>query len=559
MREFLILFKHELKMLLPVLSFKKKKKYDFFGAILSLILIVGVAALFIGLVSQIAEGYVLVKVNKTSNPAQRAVELFNILYCFIILLMVVGCTRKLVATLTMKQNKQIYLRLPVKQQYIFLAKLAAVMIWNFVACAILILPINIVFYIILNPTFVFWLKTAFVLIFMPMVVIGISTILLVPCIKLVDFFKGKYLALFICLSMLLIGAFVIYSQFLEIVQLLLETGSIKFLFNAGFVSTLQNWYKYAYPVNCFANIMMGNKVVLSTIIILLGVAASIALAYFVSSKLFNLTLYKNKREFKVKKPRSQYCKHSQIVALMKKEFICVYRSPKNLFSYFAIAISMPVMVYCCYTLFESLIVNAFGIKITFSLALLVLLMFSVLTNTFCATNVTRDGVSFLKMKSWVVKPAHVLLAKVLFCGIVSSISIIISATVLLLATSVTIWDAVICVIIASAFSFAQILVATKLDLNHAKLSATPAEAEATSSKTITKVVLIGLCLALAMGITSVMVYLLAEGGGWKLVKGLDLKQIYAYILPIAVCVAYVISAIVYYRYKIDKSFNLLDR
>ena len=40
MREFVILFKHELKTLFPILSFGKKKKHDWFGAILSIALTV---------------------------------------------------------------------------------------------------------------------------------------------------------------------------------------------------------------------------------------------------------------------------------------------------------------------------------------------------------------------------------------------------------------------------------------------------------------------------------------------------------------------------------------
>ena len=54
-----------------------------------------------------------------------------------------------------------------------------------------------------------------------------------------------------------------------------------------------------------------------------------------------------------------------LVSLMKKEFICIFREPKHLFAYFSIAASMPLMVYCCYTLFESLIYNMIGLEINF--------------------------------------------------------------------------------------------------------------------------------------------------------------------------------------------------
>ena len=557
MREFIVLFKHELKMMFPILSYNKKKKYDLFGIVLSLLLTIAVATMVVMLVSKIAVGYVDVKIDKIINPTKRATELLNILYVILMALMVVGCVRKMNSTLTNKKNKEIYLRLPVKEQNLFLSKLLALLIWNFIAGLILILPINIIFYIALRPSFAFWIKTIFTLVTMPIVVFGISTLLVVPIIKLVDFLKGKYLLIFALVSGILIGAFVLYSNFLEIVQLWLETGSIKFLFNNNFVSALQSWLRWAYPANCFANFMIGKSKLVSSIIIVLAVALSVVMAIFISNKLFNLTLYKRKRDVKVKKAKNKFKQTGPIVSLMKKEFICVYRNPKHLFSYFAIAIAMPVMVYCCYTLFASLVINAFGLKITFSLALLVVLMFSILTNTFCATNVTRDGISFLKMKSLAIKPSHLLLAKVLFCSIVSSLSILASAIVLVICTDMSILYGLLCVLIAIPFSYAQILIATRLDLNNVKFSSNTAETEASSSKTVVKGVFLGLVLAFVMGIVSMVIYILSQGSTLAIVQKLNLKEIYTYIWPALICVLYLVYAIVYYNYKIEKSFDKL--
>ena len=377
-----------------------------------------------------------------------------------------------------------------------------------------------------------------------------------PVIKLSDILKDKYWILFVLISGLLIGAFVVYSKFLEIVKLWLETGSIKFLFNNSFISALQEWLKWSYPANCFANIMIGNQLAVSIMIVIASIALSLAVAFLVSRKLFYLTLYKTEST-KTSKVKNKFKASKPIISLIKKEFICIYRNPKHLFSYFSIAIAMPVMVYCCYTLFESLIVNALGLKITFSLAVLILMIFSVLTNTFCATNISREGVSFLKMKSLAIKPSHLLLAKVLFCAIVSTLSVLVSVIVLMLATNLTIGEGLLCMIIVTLFSLAQILVATRIDLNNAKLSSTSIETEATTSKTIIKVIGIGLVLALLLGIMSIVIYVLSQGS--IMAKNLNLKQIYAYIFPIVGAVIYFAGATIYYNHKIDTSFENLGR
>jgi predicted permease len=197
-------------------------------------------------------------------------------------------------------------------------------------------------------------------------------------------------------------------------------------------------------------------------------------------------MYKNENKRQTGKVKTAYRALPPLLALLNKEFISVFRDPKHLFSYFSIAAAMPVMVYSCYTLFESLMINAIGMKITFSLALLVLLIFSILTNTFCATNVSRDGELALKVKMYPVKASKLLLAKVLFCSIVSSLSVVGSSALLFAAKEVEIGgkDLLIITIAGVLFSLSQIFFATRLDLDHAKVMASAQEIESESNRTI---------------------------------------------------------------------------
>ena len=64
--------------------------------------------------------------------------------------------------------------------------------------------------------------------------------------KIIDFLKDKYAVIFILFTTLLAGAFFLYSEVLGVVQRLLETGNIKFLFNMQFITTLQTILKYSY-------------------------------------------------------------------------------------------------------------------------------------------------------------------------------------------------------------------------------------------------------------------------------------------------------------------------
>ena len=556
MGKFGVLFKHELKMQFPWKP-QRGKKVDIIGSLLSVVMVLFIALVFVQLLSTIAENYVLVRMNKVYAPIERMRELLNLCYTVVILALTMSYLESMRKTLTDKTHKALFLRMPVKQQTIFVSKLAALMIRNYILALLLIVPLNTIFYISVDLPMTFWGMTACIWLLLPMTSFLLATALLVPYIKVLEFISNRYVLMFVSITSIVIGAFWLYSGFLKVVQSLLETGSIKFLFNADFVYSLQSMLLWSYPANCFADMALGENLLRAFAIPVFIAAVAIFVLYFVAKALFYATLYKNENRKQTGKAPKRVVKRSPLVSLMKKEFICIFREPKNLFSYFAIAASMPVMVYCCYTLFESLIVNTLGLRVTFPLAILVLLIFTILTNTFCATNITRDGAAALKVKMFPLKASTLLLAKVLLCSIVSSLSIIVSIAILIIATPLIWYDALFCAAIAIVFSLAQIFIATRMDLNGAKLTSSAVEMQSRSNKTIAKVVTLGIVLALAVGIISVVCYIFAsiEIKNFIPMLDMDIKRYYAYLIPAIISAFYFTIAVFYYSYKIDKSLD----
>ena len=554
MNKFLILFKHELKMQFP-LKPQKGRRLDPIGAILSVLMILLISAVFVSLLSTVVSNYVLVKIDKVADPIARAHELLNVCYISILFALVLAGLENMRRTLTDKRYKPLLLRLPVKEETIFMSKLATLLISNYALALLLVATVNTIFYLSVELPASFIGMSILVWLLMPMSAFFISTVLLVPYIKLIDFIANKYTLIFVSVTAMVMGAFVLYSSFLGIVKSLLETGSIKFLFNEKFITTLQSMLDVTYPANCFAGIALSVNLLPSLIIALAIAAVAVVAVYFVSKRLFYATLYKNEQKRTDGKKRVQKKKLPPLLSLMRKEFICIFREPKNLFSYFAIAASMPVMVYCCYTLFESLILNMLGMSVTFPLAVLTVLIFSILTNTFCSTNVTRDGAAAIKVKMFPVKASTIMLAKVLLCDIVSSLSVIAGVVILAATTSLTAFDAFVTALIAVAFSTAQIFVATRMDLNGAKLSSTLSEMQTAGNRTIAKVVTLGLFLALAAGILSVVAYLFSGGSSIAFIRELGLKRVHAYLLPASISAVYLGAAIAYYGIGIEKSLN----
>ena len=542
------------------------KRFDLLGALTSLLFTLAIAGVFGLLIYSIADGYLDVKVDKIIDPAARAYELLNAVYAIIIVALGIMCLEKMRSTLTRTSDTPIFLRLPVKNGTIFRAKFTALLLWTYVAAFLLIVPINLIFYFTLGAGTDFLIRTLLVYLLLPMVSFLIATILILPYMVIIKFLSTRYFLSFVALSVLVVGAFFVYSEILGILRELFETGSISFLFSNEFVDFLMMAKLYTYPANSLAAVQMGVDMQISLIITISVAVVALLVAFFITGGLYRLVLYRNRDGKKSRKKYSFGFQRRVTSSLIRKEFITVYREPKYLFSYFAIAFAMPFMIYCSYTLFETLVLNALGLRLEFALSLIVVLVFSILTNTFCATNITRDGKSALKAKSFPVKASKLLFSKVIFCSIISSLSVI--ASVLLLYFSSAIFpestiqielvDAIVVCAIGLVFSFSQILIATRTDLNGAVVDASPAEVAKASDRTIAKVVSIGLILAVAIGLLTFFVSVFS-GVDPEFIGGFVIQESYAYLFPSIIAAVYFALSLLYYFVNIEKAFSKLTK
>lgn len=546
MSSFQTLFKYEFKRQFSL----KKVKTDILGNILSILISLSIIIIFAFLCSNIVFNYTSIKINKIEDPIERSRELLCLFFLGIMAVMSILGLEQMRKSLSSSKDKVILLRLPVKPQTIFLSKLAVLMIWNYLVGFLLIFPIALLFYLAIDISFIYWLKVIFVWLILPLVSFLLSCLLIIPYILVIDFIKKRYILVFISLSGILILGFLLYSKMLNVFQGLLETGSIKFIFNEGFTKILKKFLKYGYPANCFSSLILGKNIGKSILIMILSAVLSVLGIYYVTKELFFVALYRTNTKT-VMRRNTSFKERSPLFALMKKEFIMVFRTPSYVFSYFAIAASMPIMCYCCYKILNSLIVNTIGISASFALALIIILVFSVLTNTFCATNISRDKAAMISTKTYPIKASKILLAKILFCSVTNVLSLIMSVFILIIFTSLNKWDGLICLIIGLMFSTAQILLSTKMDLNHTKPSFDEIEMESISNKTISKVVTLGFVLALFIGTIAFVIMALSSTNSFVKIK---IHKSLAYILPVLLSCIYLGLSILYYVRKINQRY-----
>jgi hypothetical protein len=134
---------------------------------------------------------------------------------------------------------------------------------------------------------------------------------------------------------------------------------------------------------------------------------------------------------------------------------------------------------------------------------------------------------------------------------VSTLSVVVSTVILIVTTKLTPLDGLAVGLIGIAFTLSQILLATRMDLDGAILSAGEDARERAAQKTVAKVVVIGLILATLAGLSSLASAMLAGGGVFLAGEAL------AYVLPSSVALLYLLFSLFYYTNKINLSFNSL--
>ena len=553
MKEFWTLFKYEFKLQTPFL--RKKSKSDILGGVFTLFIVAFLVFVAVIFLRKILQNYLLVEINKTYQPVERAKEMLSLLYLLVLAVMTIVILERTRKVFADNKNKQVFLRLPLSKRNVFLSKFAVLLIHTYIVGLVFILTINIILNSILPLGAQFWLSTVAVCIFMPIICLLLVSLLIVPYILIIELLLNRYSVLFILFTAVLVFAFIVYSKILSIMQTLLTTGSIRFLFNSKFAGGLQLLYNYAYPVCALVKILFEKNSIIYWLILLLSSFVSMLIVFIVSKNLYKITLYRQPMRNEKIKEKKSFKQKNVVLSLLKKEFILVYRQPKHIFSYFSMAMSMPIMVYCSFTLFDTLIYNTIGVSINFALALSTVLLFGVLTNTFCSTNISRDGLGIMKMKTLPLRVSKIFLAKVMFCALVSSLAVIISCVILIVATPLEFFDGLICMFIGLAFTIAQIFIATKLDLKHARLSMSDMEREGHSSNTLAKVVLIGCVLTLIASTSSVFFALFASG--LKVINNVEMINMCTYLTPALIGVIYLVCGFLYFRANIVKSFERL--
>ena len=525
---------------------RDKKKADWLGVATTFVLVAGFIAGLVLMLSAFVKQYTGVRFHNVLDVETRQYELLTLIYSVLLVVGVFSGVKYLNFSIFESSDKNILITLPIKSSVLFLSKLAVVYIRQFAVTAIIILATNLTFGIV-NHLGAYYIGMSVVMCFIfPLITISISSVFCLPAYFIKRSIQSRYVAYLILITAIMGVLFWGYSEILSFVQTLVTTGEIKFLFNEKTMLTIMDVVKYSYPCNMIANILLGRNIGESIGIFLAILVGVTAVGLVIVQQFYVKAIHVRsleKTRFNALNKNFVHKKRTRFHALLEKEFLLVLRTPSYAFQYFSVAITMPLMVFFCMDIGSDLLSGLIMVESNFELALFLVLVFGGLTNTFCATNISREGPAFCALKSTPIPWKEFIGVKVLFCSIVTVLTMAVSVILVSALGYIAPWEAAVLFFIALILAEAQICFATRKDLDRPNFSEDDDCEVRESNTTVSTIVIATLLVSAVIGGVSLYTSIFFSNKGQE-VSGTIIGIAFGVALALlAACVTYLLVGI----------------
>ncbi|MCI5791541.1 MAG: hypothetical protein MR239_06630 [Clostridiales bacterium] len=499
MKNVVCLFKKDF--LIFTSSFKKKNaKYGVSNALSGFVLTAIIFAAFVYVFKNFADNYVGLVFGETGAEILRVNELLIIAFEAVFLIDIIVGIKSIYGAVSSNKDMDVLIYQPIDSREIFAYKFIKIYFSQLVSSFLAVLPVVIVMDIV-SPAAggtAYYALSVLNIVLLPLASCTMSALLSIPVIAVMRAIEDKFVIKLILYVIVLGVGFWLYSRFLAILTELLKTGEMKNSFDLNAISAIHNATEKMYPGKFFAEMLLGKNLGrdmgILLAICLAGLAASLFLVRLIYNKVVQKNLEGKPKYFR--KPR-KYRPKGVVESLLYKEFVTVLRTPTYAFQYFATTVTLPFMVYVCVNLLRSLMSTLTIFNCDFELAMFVISMFGILTNTFSMSNISRDGQMYKTLKTMPISCKQYMTAKLVFCGIVSVFSVLASCVILLSVGFLNAWQAVYAFVVGGILSMAEVMFVTRKDMNAPSFAKKNETVELNGSTST--LILVGLLVSLVAG------------------------------------------------------------
>lgn len=258
-----------------------KKNFDFVGFVMRIVLYGALIAVLSVFLARFADMYLDVMVNYEINPAERAYEVLTLCYSAVLALMVLSAVAQINRELFFGDDVRILSALPVNAKTLYVSKLASIYLGQAAFSAVTVTPISIALGSVLPQGAWFWCMTAVAVFTLPLVSLGIASLLALPYYYLRLILRRRYVLNFVVVTLITAALIAVYWALLEGIKQLLLGDDLKYFFNEKVMSGIAATVHALFPANCIASFVLGRYALSSAgwVALLLAICTAVGLVF----------------------------------------------------------------------------------------------------------------------------------------------------------------------------------------------------------------------------------------------------------------------------------------
>ena len=333
-----------------------------------------------------------------------------------------------------KSDTDILTKLPVTNIEIVSSKIIVMFVLHYITSLIFVYPIFISYALNIGRAPMFY----FVALFYPALSFifeaGVALIFVYPFKLVVDYLKKHLLIQFI-ISVLLMTSFTfLYARILNLFMDLVVNNNLTLLFTTESIENMLNFTDKLYPLISLVKFYLGiPRDILTYLVISLGIfVIGFSFSIFAFSFFRNI-VFQSRR----KKTRTKLHVYKANTVLIKKELTLLFKESGNIFSFSALLIVEPFLMYLIISSLNGVFTSGIfqystlilpGFTVFFDIVLVMLI--STIITSGASQFITNEKKTVRLLKTLPIKPLKQIWIKILVPYVLSLISLIISTIVL---------------------------------------------------------------------------------------------------------------------------------
>ena len=370
---------------------------------------------------------------------------FLVLVIFITMLIsIIFTTLKARKVLFNKDDFNILSTLPISNSEILLSKIAYLYLYQVIINLCITSPILIAYFALKVSVPTLYVFSLFFSIIISLFGIGISLIFSIVFEYIYKFIKLFNLVQFILAVIFVVLLCFLYQVVLDIFLTGLSNTEGTGMFSSALIDGVHRLVLYLIPVYTILNPLINLNNVLSGVCLTLGfIILSLLLGFIVASLSYNFVRLKMNDDFYIKKKSNkEIMMLPKFKALLKKEFILLFKDSSNIFSYTALLIMTPFLSFVVITSLNQIIYQNLAIfsiyfpELINGLNILLILLFSAVINASASSSISRENKAVQIVKYLPIDPYKQVLAKLIPPIVLSTLSLLVTNVVLIATNNI---------------------------------------------------------------------------------------------------------------------------